>query len=126
MFVSSSIWQPQPFREQSVKPKAKPDLSNGGYGDENMKTNVNANLISNNEKLKMTRWSSQTMGMLSCGGGDEGETSTKRRFSMEKVAIDSGLPDRKEFEESWLFWGQRRKCWRRRGSRFFRTSHCPP
>lgn len=45
MFVSSSIWQPQPFREQSVKPKAKPDLSNGGYSDENMKTNVNANAV---------------------------------------------------------------------------------
>ncbi|KAJ0244509.1 hypothetical protein HA466_0191310 [Hirschfeldia incana] len=37
--------------------------------------------------------------MLSCGGGDEGETSTKRRLSMEKIAIDSGLPDSKEFEE---------------------------
>ncbi|CAG7901528.1 unnamed protein product [Brassica rapa] len=99
-------------REQSVKPKAKPDLSNGGYGDENVKTNVNANvvlnnplrvdakpffsskLINNKEKLKRTRSSSQTMGMLSFGGCDEGETNTK-----EKKAIESGLPDSKEFEE---------------------------
>ena len=113
MFGSSSIWLPQPCREQSVKPKAKPDLSNGGYGDENVKTNVNANvvlnnplrvdakpffsskLINNKEKLKRTRSSSQTMGMLSFGGGDEGETNTK-----EKKAIDSGLPDSKEFEEA--------------------------
>ncbi|KAL0678006.1 hypothetical protein Bca4012_005987 [Brassica carinata] len=113
MFGSSSIWLPQPCREQSVKPKAKPDLSNGGYGDENVKTNVNANvvlnnplrvdakpffsskLINNKEKLKMTRSSSQTMGMLSFGGGNEGETNTK-----EKKAIDSGLPDSKEFEEA--------------------------
>ncbi|KAL0732064.1 hypothetical protein Bca4012_028158 [Brassica carinata] len=68
MFGSSSIWQPQPYREHSVKPKAKPDLSNGG----------------NNEKLKRIR--RQTMGMLSCGGGNEGETNTKRRLSMEKRA----------------------------------------
>ncbi|WZZ44728.1 hypothetical protein YC2023_040987 [Brassica napus] len=113
MFGSSSIWLPQPCREQSVKPKAKPDLSNGGYGDENVKTNVNANvvlnnplrvdakpffcskLINNKEKLKMTRSSSQTMGMLSFGGCNEGETNTK-----EKKAIDSGLPDSKEFEEA--------------------------
>ncbi|CAN7102147.1 unnamed protein product [Brassica rapa subsp. narinosa] len=99
-------------REQSVKPKAKPDLSNGGYGDENVKTNVNVNvvlnnplrvdakpffsskLINNKEKLKRTRSSSQTMGMLSFGGCDEGETNTK-----EKKAIESGLPDSKEFEE---------------------------
>ncbi|CAN6860230.1 unnamed protein product [Brassica oleracea] len=113
MFGSSSIWLPQPCREQRVKPKAKPDLSNGGYGDENVKTNVNANvvlnnplrvdakpffslkLINNKEKLKRTRSSSQTMGMLSFGGGDEGETNTK-----EKKAIDYGLPDSKEFEEA--------------------------
>ncbi|KAL0649310.1 hypothetical protein Bca4012_092001 [Brassica carinata] len=87
----------------SVKPKAKPDLNNGGYGEENVKTNVNVNvvlnnplrvdakpffsskLINNKEKLKRTRSSSQTMGMLSFGGGDEGETNTK-----EKKAIDSG------------------------------------
>ncbi|RID79352.1 hypothetical protein BRARA_A02095 [Brassica rapa] len=37
MFGSSSLWQPQPCRKESVKPKAKPD----GYGDENVKTNVN-------------------------------------------------------------------------------------
>ncbi|KAL0749352.1 hypothetical protein Bca101_031355 [Brassica carinata] len=113
MFGSSSIWLPQPCREQSVKPKAKPDLSNGGYGDENVKTNVNANvvlnnplrvdakpffsskLINNKEKLKRTRSSSQTMGMLSFGGGDEGERNTK-----EKKAIDYGLLDSKEFEEA--------------------------
>ena len=81
MFGSSSIWQPQPCREQqNVKPKAKP----GGYGDENVKTNVNVvvnnplrvdakpffslKLVRNNEKLKRTRSSSQTMGMLSCCG----------------------------------------------------------
>ncbi|CAF1820078.1 unnamed protein product [Brassica oleracea] len=113
MFGSSSIWLPQPCREQSMKPKGKPDLRNGGYGDENMKTNVNANvvlnnplrvdakpffsskLINNKEKLKRTRSSSQTMGKLIFGGGDEGETNTK-----DKKAIDSGLPDSKEFEEA--------------------------
>ncbi|CAH8364491.1 unnamed protein product [Eruca vesicaria subsp. sativa] len=111
MFGSSSIWQPQPCREQTVKPKAKPGLSNDGFGDENVKTNVNVNvvvnplrvdakpffsskLVSNNEKLKRTRSSSQTMGMLSVGG-DEGETNTKKRLSMEKKAIDCGLPDNK-------------------------------
>ncbi|CAN6868128.1 unnamed protein product [Brassica oleracea] len=52
-------------------------------------------LINNKEKLKRTRSSSQTMGMLSFGGGDEGETNTK-----EKKAIDYGLPDSKEFEEA--------------------------
>ncbi|CAN6976952.1 unnamed protein product [Brassica rapa subsp. trilocularis] len=94
MFGSSSIWQPQPCREQqNVKPKAKPD----GYGDENVKTNVNvvvnnplrvdakpffsSKLVSNNEKLKRTRSSSQTMGMLSCCG--EEETNTKKRLSMD-------------------------------------------
>ncbi|KAL0652239.1 hypothetical protein Bca4012_094930 [Brassica carinata] len=85
MFGSSSIWQPQPCREQSLKPKPKPDLRNDEYDDENVKTNVNVNVVvnnplrvdvkpffssklrSNNEKLKRTRSSSQTMGMLSCG-----------------------------------------------------------
>lgn len=89
---SSSIWQqqPQPF---NVKPKAKLDLRNDGYNDDNVKTNVNvvnnplrvdakpfisSNMISKNEKLKRTRSSSQTtMGMLSCSGG-EGETNAKR------------------------------------------------
>ncbi|XP_013718213.3 protein POLLENLESS 3-LIKE 2-like [Brassica napus] len=37
MFEFSSVWQPQPCREESVKPKEKPD----GYGDENVKTNAN-------------------------------------------------------------------------------------
>ncbi|KAL0714101.1 hypothetical protein Bca4012_021079 [Brassica carinata] len=119
MFGSSSIWQPQPCREQSVKAaKPKPDLRNDGFGDENVKTNVNVNvavnplrvdakpffsskLINNNEKLKRTRSSSQTVGMLS-GGGDEGETNTKKRLSMEKKAIDCGLPDNKEFEEAMI------------------------
>ena len=117
MFGSSSIWQPQPCREQSVKPKPKPDLRNDEYGDENVKTNVNVNvvvnnplrvdakpffsskLVSNNEKLKRTRSSSQTMGMLSCG---EEETNTNKRLSMEKKAIDCGLPDNKEFEEAMI------------------------
>ncbi|CAH8322959.1 unnamed protein product [Eruca vesicaria subsp. sativa] len=115
MFGSSSVWQPQPCREANLKPKAKMvDLRNDGYGDENVKTtNVNVNplrvdakpffsskLISNNEKLKRTR----TMGMLSSGGvgGDEGETNTKRRVSMEKRAIECGLPDNKEFEEAMI------------------------
>nr|VDD31138.1 unnamed protein product [Brassica oleracea] len=52
-------------------------------------------LINNKEKLKRTRSSSQTMGMLSFGGGDEGERNTK-----EKKAIDYGLLDSKEFEEA--------------------------
>ncbi|KAF2544359.1 hypothetical protein F2Q68_00030804 [Brassica cretica] len=110
MFGSSSVWQPQPCREESVKPKAKPD----GYGDENVKTNVNvvnnplrvdakpfisSNMFSNNEKLKRTRSSSQTtVGMLSCGG-DEGETNAKRRLSMEKKAMKC---DNKEFEEAMI------------------------
>ncbi|CAN6923456.1 unnamed protein product [Brassica oleracea] len=111
MFGSSSVWQPQPCRDESVKPKAKPD----GYGDENVKTNVNVVnnplrvdakpfISSNNEKLKRTRSSSQTtMGMLSCGGGgDEGETNAKRRLSMEKKAMECGLPDNKEFEEAMI------------------------
>ncbi|CAF2073630.1 unnamed protein product [Brassica oleracea var. botrytis] len=151
MFGSSSVWQPQPCREESVKPKAKPD----GYGDENVKTlrvdpkpfgssssvwqqqpqpfnvklkakldlsdenvKTNVNVVnnplrvdakpfisSNNEKLKRTRSSSQTttMGMLSCGGGgDEGETNAKRRLSMEKKAMECGLPDNKEFEEAMI------------------------
>ncbi|KAL0727938.1 hypothetical protein Bca4012_024031 [Brassica carinata] len=121
-FGSSSTWQqPQPFREHNVIPKAKPGVSKDGYGDENVKTNVNVNvnntlrvdakpfisskMISNNEKLKRTRSSSQTMGMLSCGGGGgggEGETNTKRRLSMEKRAIECGLPDNKEFEEAMI------------------------
>ncbi|KAJ0253619.1 Protein POLLENLESS 3-LIKE 2 [Hirschfeldia incana] len=118
MFGSSSIWQPQPCREQSVKAaKPKQDLSSDGYGDENVKTNVNvvannplrvdakpffsSKLVSNNEKLKRTRSSSQTMGVLSVGG-DEGETNTKRRLSMEKKAIDCGLPDTKDFEEAMI------------------------
>ncbi|KAG2263431.1 hypothetical protein Bca4012_014509 [Brassica carinata] len=119
MFGSSSVWQPQPCREQSVKAaKPKPPRNDDGYGDENVKTNVNVNvvvnplrvdakpffsskLISNNEKLKRTRSSSQTtMGMLSCG--EEGETNAKRRLSMEKRAIDCGLPDNKEFEEAMI------------------------
>ncbi|KAG2242014.1 hypothetical protein Bca52824_096144 [Brassica carinata] len=107
---SSSVWQqqPQPF---NVKLKAKLDLS-----DENVKTNVNVVnnplrvdakpfISSNNEKLKRTRSSSQTttMGMLSCGGGgDEGETNAKRRLSMEKKAMECGLPDNKEFEEAMI------------------------
>ncbi|ESQ45387.1 hypothetical protein EUTSA_v10010403mg [Eutrema salsugineum] len=115
MFGSSSIWQPQPCREQSMKPISKPDLSNDGYADENVKRSVNqvvvnplrvdakpffsSKLISNNEKLKRTRSSSQTMGVLSC---DEGETNTKRRLSMEKKATDCGLPDNKEFEEAMI------------------------
>ncbi|CAA7019338.1 unnamed protein product [Microthlaspi erraticum] len=125
MFGSSSIWQPQPCREQNVKAaaKPKPDLSSDGYGDENVKRNVNVNVnvvnplrvdakpffsskltTINNEKLKRTRSSSQTMGMLECGGGDggEGETSAKRRLSMEKRAKDCGLPDNKEFEEAMI------------------------
>ncbi|KAJ0231241.1 Protein POLLENLESS 3-LIKE 2 [Hirschfeldia incana] len=122
MFGSSSIWQPQPCREQSVKAaaaaaKPKADLRSDGYGDENVKTNVNvvvnnplrvdakpffsSKLVSNNEKLKRTRSSVQTMGVLSCGG-EEGETSAKRRLSMEKRAIDCGLPDNKEFEEAMI------------------------
>ncbi|KAJ4912233.1 Protein POLLENLESS 3-LIKE 2 [Raphanus sativus] len=115
---SYSICQPQPFREHNVKPKAKLDSSKDGYGDENVKTNVNvvnnnplrvdakpffsAKLISNNEKFKRTRSSSQTMGMLSCGGGDEGETNAKRRLSMEKRAMECGLPDNMEFEEAMI------------------------
>ncbi|CAH2064404.1 unnamed protein product [Thlaspi arvense] len=122
MFGSSSIWQPQPCREQNVKPKSKPELSNDGYGDENVKRDVNVNvnvpvnplrvdakpffsskLISNNEKLKRTRSSSQTLGVLGCvGGGDEAETNGKRRLSMEKRATDCGLPDNKEFEEAMI------------------------
>lgn len=124
MFGSSSIWQPQPCREQNVKAKPKPDLRNDGYGDENenVKRNVNVNvnvvvnplrvdakpffssklttINNNNEKLKRTRSSSQTMGVLDCGG--EGETSAKRRLSMEKRAADCGLPDNKEFEEAMI------------------------
>ncbi|KAG2324429.1 hypothetical protein Bca4012_038942 [Brassica carinata] len=52
MFGSSSIWQPQTGREQSVKPKAKPYLSNGGCGDENVKTNMNANVVVNNPLMQ--------------------------------------------------------------------------
>uniref|UniRef100_A0A1J3GD76 Protein POLLENLESS 3-LIKE 2 n=1 Tax=Noccaea caerulescens TaxID=107243 RepID=A0A1J3GD76_NOCCA len=126
MFGSSSIWQPQPCREQNVKAKPKPDLRNGGYGDENenvkrnRNVNVNVNVVvnplrvdakpffssklttinNNNEKLKRTRSSSQTMGVLDFGG--EGETSAKRRLSMEKRAADCGLPDNKEFEEAMI------------------------
>nr|VDC62282.1 unnamed protein product [Brassica rapa] len=79
--AKETLRRPQPCREQqNVKPKAKP----GGYGDENVKTNVNVvvnnplrvdakpffslKLVRNNEKLKRTRSSSQTMGMLSCCG----------------------------------------------------------
>ncbi|KFK34369.1 hypothetical protein AALP_AA5G136400 [Arabis alpina] len=116
MFGSSSIWQPQPCREQqqTVKPKPNPDLSNDGFGDENVKRSVHvvnplrvdakpffsSKLIINNEKLKRTRSSSQGMGVMS--GGDEEETNTKRRLSMEKKAIDCGLPDIKEFEEAMI------------------------
>ncbi|KAF8095841.1 hypothetical protein N665_0321s0018 [Sinapis alba] len=115
-FGSSSIWQPQPFREPNVNPKAKTDLSNDGYGrDENVnvvvsnslrvdaKPFISSKMISNNEKLKRTRSVSQTtMGVLSCGG-DEEETNTKRRLSMEKRAIiECGLPDNKEFEEAMI------------------------
>lgn len=117
MFGSSSIWQPQPCKDQNLKPKSKPDLSNDGYGDENVKKSVNvmnplrvdakpffsSKLIINNEKLKRTRSSSQEMGMLGCGGdGGEGEANTKRRLSMEKRATDCGLPDNKEFEEAMI------------------------
>ncbi|CAH8268237.1 unnamed protein product [Arabidopsis lyrata] len=125
IFGSSSIWQPQPCSEQNVKPKSKPGLSNGdGFGDENVKMSVNPPvvvnplrvdakpffssklIISNNEKLKRTRSSSQELGILSGGGGDdhEGETntSTRRRLSMEKKATDCGLPDNKDFEDAIL------------------------
>lgn len=120
IFGSSSIWQPQPCSEQNVKPKPKPGLSNGdGYGDENLKMNVNPVvvnplrvdakpffssklIISNNEKLKRTRSSSQNMGVLSCGDDHEVETNAKRRLSMEKKATDCGLPDNKDFEDAIL------------------------
>ncbi|KAH0854762.1 hypothetical protein HID58_044841 [Brassica napus] len=128
-------------REQSVKPKAKPDLSNGGYGDENVKTNVNVNvvlnnplrvdakpffsskLINNKEKLKRTRLSSQTMGMLSFGGCDEGETNTK-----EKKAIESGLPDSKEFKEVVIMavFGDRDESVGQEEAQGFSGTHCPP
>lgn len=118
IFGSSSIWQPQPCREQNVKPKPNPGLSNDGYGDENVKRSVNAvvvhnslrvdakpfissKLIINNENLKRTRSSSQEIGMLS-GGGDEGESNRRRRLSMEKKATDCGLPDNKDFEDAIL------------------------
>ncbi|KAL0660302.1 hypothetical protein Bca4012_080887 [Brassica carinata] len=83
MFGSSSIWQPQPYREHSVKPKAKPDLSNGG----------------NNEKLKRIR--RQTMGMLSCGGGNE-ERQTRREDCRWRKERRLGLQDIKEFEEAMI------------------------
>ncbi|KAL1199742.1 Protein POLLENLESS 3-LIKE 2 [Cardamine amara subsp. amara] len=116
IFGSSSIWQPQPCREQNVKPKPKSGLSNDGYGDENVKRNVNAVAVNNNtlrvdakpfissklsinnENLKRTRSSSQEMGMLS----EEGETNRRRRLSMEKKATDCGLPDDKDFEDAIL------------------------
>ncbi|KAL0875379.1 hypothetical protein Bca101_025084 [Brassica carinata] len=82
MFGSSSIWQPQPYREHSVKPKAKPDLSNGGYSGENVKTNVNADVVVN-KPIK-------------------GRDKHEEKIVDGEESEDSGLQDIKEFEEAMI------------------------
>ncbi|KAH0942455.1 hypothetical protein HID58_002092, partial [Brassica napus] len=108
MFEFSSVWQPQPCREES----AKLDLNNDGYNDENVKTtNVNvvnnplrvdakpfvsSKMISKNEKLKRTRSSSQTtMGMLSCSGDNK---EFEEAMIMAVLGIETKVVDKKRLK----------------------------